>query len=243
MQRSLLSLGALVLLATAGCGKTVAPTQPCSCPQPPVSFPSPAPGASAAPGAPGTTPADAAAAVANIQKAFTALPGFTVNMRWWQKKDAKTASGLYKVEGKPPRSMKVEVIQGNGQGSRLLYTGGNKVKVRAGGFLGAIAVDLDLHDERIMGLRGYALDEFNIGPILNRFASPKNVVTLMGEQNGRIFLKAEGADMMPGCVRMVAGVDAKTFLPRYMEMHDAKEMVVRIDMADFKSAPPPNLSL
>lgn len=239
MRTSLMAMGVLTLLLAAGCGKTAPPTAPCTCPQPPISFPSPIPGASSQPG----TPGDAAAVVARVHQAFNTLPGFATNMRWWQKKDAKTASGLYKIEGKPPRSMKVEVIQGNGEGTRLLYVGGPKVKVRAGGFLGAIAIDLDLNDERIRGLRGYTMDQFNVGPILNRFTSGKNELKLMGEQGGKLFIEAKGPDMLEGCVRMVAGVDAQSMLPRYFEMHDAKEMVVRIEMNDFRQAPPPNLTL
>lgn len=232
-----LALGLLML--ASGCGKPPAPTAPCTCPSPPISFPSPSPGASSAP----SNPAEAAALVAKVQQAFNALPGFALNMRWWQKKGSKTAQGLYKVEGKAPKTMRVEVLEGNGQGTRLLYTGGPKVRVRAGGLLGAIAIDLDLKDERIRGIRGYTMDEFNIGPILSRFGSPKNQVSLLGEQGGKLFLKAEGPDMLEGCVRMVAGVDAKTLLPRYVEMHDAQEMVVRIDMSDFHPAPAPNLNL
>jgi hypothetical protein len=232
-------LGLSLLAIASGCGKGPTPTAPCTCPSAPVSFPSPAPGASQAP----SNPAEAAALVAKVQQGFNALPGFALNMRWWQKKGSKTAQGLYKVEGKAPKTMRVEVLEGNGQGTRLLYTGGNKVKVRAGGLLGAIAIDLDLKDERIRGIRGYTMDEFNIGPILTRFSSPRNQVSLLGEQGGKLFIKAEGADMLEGCVRMVAGVDAKSLLPRYIEMHDAQEMVVRIDMGDFRPAAAPNLNL
>lgn len=212
----------LLTLSLAACGAQPAGVE---CPAPVEPEPVPVTSAPApAPNAPGGL-----ALVQRAQAAFKAMGGYETEMSYYQKMGAKTASGVYALAGKQPRKLKIEIKQGNSQGAKLYWEGGKTIKVRPGGFLSAIALDLPLDDNRIISVRRYTLDQTDLPAMFNLMLDPANAVSA-GEQ-GMVIIT--GPHLLKGCVRMVARFDPATTLPTDVELSDAKEVVFRMRLRNF----------
>lgn len=217
-----------VALATVACGTTggSTPKKP-KVPAPTVPRPLPVPPAPAAGDVTGQT-------VAAIRKSFDALPGYGTEIRWYQKAGTKSASGLYHVAGKPPRTLQLLIKTGSSEGSKVLWTGGDHAKVRPGGFLSVVSVNLPVTDDRLIGLRGYTIGEMDLAGLLGLLSNPANRVSIKPTTPDVVTIFAEGPALLQGCRTLTAVFDAKTLYPRSVSLADAKEDVVRMTMSDFK---------
>jgi hypothetical protein len=172
---------------------------------------------------------------ARLNQAHGAVRAYTAQMAYFQKASGQMYRGVYDLRGRTPRSMRIEIRQGNGQGTKLSWSGGKTIKVRAAGLLGAIAIDLPLTDPRIISPRGYTIDQIDIPGLLGLLNHPGAQLAYLGEQGGMAYLRVTGAHLLLGTVAMVAGIDASTGFARFVEMSDPREPVVRIDLKDFRS--------
>jgi outer membrane lipoprotein-sorting protein len=170
------------------------------------------------------------AIVQQSQAKFKAMAGYETEMSYFQKMGAKTASGVYQLAGKQPRKLRIEIKQGNSTGTKLYWAGGSTIKVRPGGFLSAIALDLPLDDDRIISVRHYTLDQTDLPSMYNVMLDPANAVST-GEP-GMVIVT--GPRLLKGCVRMVARFDPTTSLPTSVEMSDTKEVVFRMQLRNFR---------
>ena len=120
----------LIALAATACGAT--PTNDQTIPE----TPEPAPVVSAAPTTPGAPgmPGDRTL-VLKAQAAFQVMQGYQAELNYMQKMGAKTSRGIYDIAGRKPRKLRIHIKQGTGEGAKLLWEGGRKLKVRAGGLL------------------------------------------------------------------------------------------------------------
>lgn len=192
------------------------------------------PAAAPAPGAPGA--GDNAQARAFIQKSMAFLkasPTYALDMHWMQKAPGKSAKGVYDVKGKAPRTTWIEIIEGNSQGTKVLFTGGSKVKVRPPGILGAITVDLDLTDKRIVSTRGYTISETDLTGLMQQVADTRHTTKLLSFTGDRAVIEATGGPLLKGCVKLVYQCDPNTGKPFMIEQFDAKEVVFRIEIRNF----------
>ncbi|MEB3236613.1 MAG: hypothetical protein VKO64_03165 [Candidatus Sericytochromatia bacterium] len=101
--------------------------------------------------------------------------------------------------------MRIQILQGNGHGTKLSWAGGKTIKVRAAGLLGAVAIDLPLTDPRINSPRGDTLDQIDIPGLLGLLNHPSERVTFLGEQAGLAHLKVTGSHLLSGMVSMTTG--------------------------------------
>jgi hypothetical protein len=75
-----------------------------------------------------------------------------------------------------PQQAKIEVVKGPAAGTRLVWTGGDRAHVR-GGIFSWLPVYLDLHDPRIVSLRGNTMLRAEFKPGLDCFVAHRDAVT------------------------------------------------------------------
>jgi hypothetical protein len=221
-------MGALTgALAGAACGGAPPPAPT----QHKVEVPPPAPQPSGVPAPPDGKATELAA---QARKAFAALPGYRTKMRYMQKNGSKISRGLCDIAGKPPLSMRIEIFEGESVGTKLAWFGGNKVKVRPGGLLSPIVVDLSLTDERLVSVRGYNLSQTNLDSLLKMLADPQGRLTYTGKSGGDDVVATTGGHLLTGCNKMVAILDGKSHIPKQAELSDGREIVFQVKLTDFR---------
>lgn len=216
----------LIAFAATACGATPTNDQilPPERPEP-APVVSPAPTTPGAPGAPGDR-----TLVTRAQAAFQAMQGYQAELNYMQKMGAKTSKGIYDIAGRKPRKLRIHIKQGTGEGAKLLWEGGRKLKVRAGGLLGAIALELPLDDDRFISVRNYTLDQTDIHSIFAIITDPSSQIQALGVDT----VAVTGPKLLKGCVRMVVRFDPATSLPTLVEANDAKEVVFRMQLKNFR---------
>jgi hypothetical protein len=148
-------------------------------------------------------------------------------MAFMQKSDSKAVKGVYQLAGMQPRTLRLFVETGTGEGTKLLWRGGSTVKVRPAGFLGAITVDLPQTDERLKSVRGYVMSDTDIPAMFGFLADPANKLDAPQQTSEGVQLHCTGTKFPRGVVAMNGVFDPVTMLPRKVEMMDAKEVVLR----------------
>lgn len=195
--------------------------------------PSPTPRPSLPPG--GTSaPLNARELVNAAQRAFFSLPGYQTDLHFFQKKGAKTSRGVYQITGKPNHQMKIVIEQGEGSGTKLFWNGTKTVKVRPSGLLGALVVDLDLHDEKIMSIRGYSLDQIELSNLLGMLNDPQAKLLSAGKTEGGYRLLISSQRLLSGCATLDISFDAGTFLPKTIQMSDGREVVFGLELRNLR---------
>lgn len=240
-------LAALSAPVLAACGSAGTPTAPDATPEPAVvCTPGPLP-SGLVPG-PGGQPgngqnAGAAEVIQRGMTAFAAIPNYQAKMSFFQKQGSKTVTGAYDIKGAAPRTLRVEIIQGNNTGTKLLWNGGSTVRVRAGGLLGAISLTLSTSDSKVISVRGYTLAETDIKALFGYMTDPQNRTSVMNQGPQGTTVLVEGPKLLKGCLRMRTTFDAATNLPKTVEMDDARECVFRISLNDLRRRPDGALDL
>ena len=191
----------------------------------------------------GTGPAgDGRSVLAQVVAAFKAIPAYEAQMTFYQKASGKTAvSGLYQLTGQAPRTLKLHIVSGGGAGSHLLWSGGKTVKVRPGGFLSALSLDLQLNDARLTSVRGYTLDQTDIPALLDGFARNKLGAPIPTPHG--VVITATGLHLLAGIVSMTGTFDAQTYLPSKVEMSDGHEVVLRFVITGMHAVKATTLSI
>ncbi|MFN3431172.1 MAG: hypothetical protein ACK46X_14615 [Candidatus Sericytochromatia bacterium] len=215
----------LIALAATACGATPTNDQTIPETQEPTPVVSAAPTTPGAPGMPGDR-----TLVTKAQAAFQMMQGYQAELNYMQKMGAKTSKGIYDIAGRKPRKLRIHIKQGTGEGAKLLWEGGRKLKVRAGGLLGAIALELPLDDGRFISVRNYTLDQTDIHSIFAIMTDPSSQIAALGPDT----VAVTGPKVLKGCQRMVVRFDAATSLPTLVEANDAKEVVFRMQLKNFR---------
>lgn len=156
--------------------------------------------------------------------AFRAMPGYDVTLRYFQSQDTTTSNGLYQISGKG-NAVRIVVQEGNGKGSRLLYSGGSSVKARPGGFLSPLVVTLGLDDPKLVSVRGYRINQILVPETLGQLMDPGNTV-LGAERSGSGYhLLVGGPKLLKGCRTLEAWLDGQTLLPTRVQYSDGRTVV------------------
>lgn len=183
--------------------------------------------------APAADPAHAFLARANA--AFLALPAYHAKMSFFQTNGEKSGSGVYDLSGKQPRTLNLHVIEGDGQGTKILWTGGDTVKVRPAGLLSAITVDLQQDDERLKSVRGYTLKETDIPGLMGQMGDPANQLAGPTQTADGAVVRVTGPHLLKGVVAMTGTFDPVTMLPRKVEMTDGHQVVLRFVISNMRA--------
>lgn len=169
-----------------------------------------------------------------VSQAHQQVPAYTAQMTYLQIAGSKTVRGVYDLRGKRPRLLRIQILQGEGQGTKLSWSGGKTIKVRAAGLLSAIPLDLPLTDPRIISPRGYTLDQTDIPGLLSLLNHPAAQVQFMGEQGGTATLRITGSHLLSGVRDMTARINTRTGFASSVEMSDGRQVVFRIELMNFR---------
>lgn len=142
---------------------------------------------------------------------------------------------------KKPATVKMNVMESPeamARGSTLLYTGGEKVKVRAGGLLSIIPVNFDVKDPMFENARGHTIMSSFDG--IKRLLLKETKLELLGTSNigdKKIYLlKAIPPEKLdPEITHEVYSVDSKSFIVLSVEMFVNKDMVFQYKVEDIKT--------
>ncbi len=236
------SLAAVAILAlVAGCG-TDAGTKPRRTGSDKLPSVQPVPGEYVGgPGGPGL-PAGAAgqddpqarALITRTSEAVRALPAYQLEMRWMQKKGSTVAKGVYDIIGKAPRTIRIDIKEGKGKGTKVLYTGGSTAKVRPDGVLGAITVDLSVNDDRLLSVRNYNIPQTDLKGMMDQLVDPRHKARILAQTQERVAIEVSGGALLKGCAKMVMEIDPNTALPLTIDQYDAREVVFHLDLRNFR---------
>lgn len=218
----------LMLAALTACG-TSTPMRPVR-PSPPPELPASPPPAAM----PGGQSELARQIIAFTAGKMGAVRAYSLEMHWMQKQDREVTKGVYDIKGKAPRSTFIDIKKGKGEGSKVLFTGGDKAKVRAAGLLGAIAVDLAVTDERLRSVRGYTIPQTDLTALLDQLADSRHQARVLQMDAQRAAVEVSGGPLLEGCQRMVAEINLQTGVPLSISQFDAREAVFQIQIRNFQ---------
>ena len=227
-----------ILAVLAGCG-THAPTKPKRTGSDKLPTVQPQPGEYM--GGPGGQPANAQddpqarALIGQVSQTVRALPAYQLEMRWMQKQGAKTAKGVYDITGKAPRTIRIDIKEGKGEGTKVLYTGGTTAKVRPQGLLGAITVDLSVNDDRLLSVRNYNIPQTDLKGMMDQLVDARHTAKLLMNTPDRAAVEVAGGPLLKGCVKMVVELDPKTGYPLVIDQYDAREVVFHLELRNFRA--------
>lgn len=177
--------------------------------------PTPGPSSSAQPGSVG-------ALIAHSHEVFAAMPMYHLRLAYTQKSDTESSKGVYDIYGQQPRTMKIEVVEGSGEGTKLLWKGGKDVQVRPSGFLSALTLNLPLGDSRLVSIRGYTLAQTDLSAMYGYMTDAANKATQLAADT----FDVTGPHLLSGVTHMRATVDLTTWLPKTVTMTDAKNVAI-----------------
>ena len=123
-------------------------------------------------------------------------------------------------------------------GSKLLYTGGDNVKVRAAGILGLIPVSFSINDPMFSDTRNHKILATVDG--LKRIIKDDTKAEIIGmsEINGRevYLIKIDAKEKLdPQITHEIMGVDSQTFVVLLNEMYVNDELVSQYKVTDIKT--------
>ena len=162
--------------------------------------------------------------LARVHATFDAMTHYRMKLNFFQKQGSQTSAGVYDMQGSQPRTLVINILQGNSSGTKLLWKGGSTCKVRPTGFLSALTVDLAISDERVVSVRGYTLAQTDIPAMYKLLDAPGNHAVLVAPG----VVEVTGSGLLKGIVKMRGTFNAATAIPTRIEMWDAKESVVRM---------------
>jgi hypothetical protein len=174
------------------------------------------------PGAPLDT-RTGAALVSRAKALFEAMPAYRLKVWFSQKGPSKKSVGRYEITGQQ-RTMRINILEGNEVGTKVLWRGGPSATVRPPGFLSAITVDLALTDHRLLSVRDYTLAQTDLHAMFGYMSDANNQLT----QTAPDGVDIRGPKLLPGCGTMHVTFDLVTGLPKTLEMSDSKEVVYQL---------------
>ena len=118
-----------------------------------------------------------------------------------------------------PTDVKLAILAGSHRGAGVVWKGGDKVKGHDGGFLSGIKLTLDIHNGRVVSLRGDTIDSGTIPGMLDRFKTIKGEVseapgpTLDGQATDVVTLKVADPTTDTGITKEQLFLSRTTHLP------------------------------
>lgn len=173
---------------------------------------------------------------------YDKLNSFSATFSMFSKRNdrvAPKASPLLTAETKyifeSPRKSVFTVIKhsiGAIAGAKMVWTGGDKLKVKAGGVLGLFPLELPLDDAKATTNREWRLDQLDHVSMLERALSPKATLKLAGKTtiNGKevYMIKQTGNTLEAEITEENIAVDTKDFYVVANEMYSGKDLVFQI---------------
>lgn len=243
IRAKMMGLAALTALVAA-CGEHPGSTEaPSAVSKPRAASPAPAQQQPTTPASADPAQAAARELLAKATATFENSPAYTTKMDFYQKMGSKTVSGRYDIAGKSPRTMRIVVEKGTGEGTKILWKGGATATVRPTGLLSAITVDLAQDDERLKSIRGYTLEQTDIKALFDELSDPANTVAGPQQTSDGLVVHCTGPHLLSGVASVDGVFDPQTLLPRKIQMFDSKEVVLRFAISNMQLKSSVSLSI
>lgn len=140
-----------------------------------------------------------------------------------------------------PTDVKLAITAGSHRGAGVVWKGGDKVKGHDGGFLSGIKLTLDIHNGRVVSLRGDTIDSGTIPAMLDRFKTIKGDVTeapgpaIEGQATDEVTLKVADPSSDGGVTKEQLFLSRTSHLPLRRMRYVGEALVKSENVSSFKS--------
>jgi outer membrane lipoprotein-sorting protein len=187
--------------------------------------------------------ANAAAALDEAAAAFTKINDYvtTVVVHETDNSGKNVEDRTYKYSFMKPSFVKLEILAGSHRGAGVVWRGGDKVKGHDGGFLSGIHLTLDIHNGRVVSLRGDTVDSGTIPAMLDQFKTIKGDVsevvgpTIEGQPTDVVTLKVADPTTDDGVSKIVLYLSKTTHLPVRRERFVGDQLVKLENVTSMKT--------
>ena len=118
-----------------------------------------------------------AATLDDASEALGKINDYTASLVVHEILGTSTQDRTYGYRFKKPHFISVDVVVGPDAGAAIVYKGGTQVRAHKGGMLAMIKMNMDLHDKRVLSLRGDSIDTGTFGSVLDELKSTKGTMS------------------------------------------------------------------
>lgn len=183
----------------------------------------------------------AAELVAGVKRLERKLATFSGVVRFWETDGQKVETNAAEVFLAAPgriRANLTETANPLKRGAKLVYLGGQEVRVK----LGFIKKTYRYDHPDVVSLNGYRIDQTDISAIVAGLTHPQAQVRYAGSAtvDGRAaeVIEVTSPVLLPGVDREVVTLDAEHFVPVKLDALRASAPVFRMALSDWKLNPP-----
>ncbi len=118
-----------------------------------------------------------AGALDEASEALAKVNDYTTSLVVHEILGTATQDRTYGYRFKKPHFIGVDVISGPDAGAAIVFKGGTQVRAHKGGMLAMIKMNMDLHDKRVLSLRGDSIDTGTFGSVVDELKSLKGTLS------------------------------------------------------------------
>ena len=118
-----------------------------------------------------------AGALDEASEALAKVNDYTTSLVVHEILGTATQDRTYGYRFKKPHFIGVDVISGPDAGAAIVFKGGTQVRAHKGGMLAMIKMNMDLHDKRVLSLRGDSIDTGTFGSVVDELKSTKGTMS------------------------------------------------------------------
>lgn len=168
---------------------------------------------------------DAAQLRAGLAKLYEAAPGLRAEVATLDVgPNGQESVSLLQVASLKPLPIRLEVLKGNGEGTRLRWEGGDSLKAKPK--FPPVAVTLKLTDARIITLNGWTLRDTAVAALFDVALDPEAQVERLADAQVEgvacAMLKLRSAKSPKGASHEVLALDLANLRPRQREVYGLK---------------------
>lgn len=171
------------------------------------------------------------AVMQSVKTTWTGMNTASGVVSFWEKKGSQTSSSTANFYWSRPEKLRADITEASTSGKRgvkLVYQGDKKITAKLGFFKKTFSYD----DPQVLSLRGYRIDQTDLGAFTTGLLAPGANVKYAGTTtiSGRSadLLEVTGSkDLLPGTAKVLVAIDSVSHLPSQLEGFDNKEVVYR----------------
>jgi outer membrane lipoprotein-sorting protein len=185
--------------------------------------------------------ANRAPAVAAFDRAFASINDYTCVLQVHEVKGTQTQDRVYQYSFMKPHYVKTLVLDGDGKGSGAVWVGGDKVSGHLGGILSGIHLKIDLHDRRVVSLRGVTIPEALLPNVIDDYRTIPGKLTqtdggkIGGAETDRLDLKVADPASNHDVSEQILYLSKETHWPIRQIMYSGSQVVLDESVSDLKT--------
>lgn len=180
--------------------------------------------------------------LSQMSAAYKATPGFTATIETFDVGPKGQAGTTLKVSFKRPQTLAIEVTKASeGQGSRIVWTGGNELRIRPN--FPPVTVSLPLSDQRLVSKNNWTLKQTAVGAIYDVLFDANATSKLMADTQvqGRSckVVEIRSTKSPSGATHELITVDPATGFPMMRQVFQNTKLLYRLEIKNMSPASPP----